>query len=176
MKISTPSKETNFNSITYNLVSKICNKIQNENLIYITDFVNESDLKNHSKLGFILANQTKVNIQNRNCAPNILIQDLQLSNSLKISKHGSRILSRNIDDLKINNIKDDKKILTGSYLITNTQIILFLKLMNLNDGTIISSTTTSRTINDEFKSLEGIKTSKDEKEENKNNIYRPFHL
>ena len=58
---------------------------------------------------------------------------------------------------------------------TNSQIIFFLKLINLEDGTIIASTTTSSLLNDEFKQLEGIKTSKQVKNIN-NNIYKPFHF
>ena len=171
-----PDTTIDFKDITYDLTSKMCSKIQNEELIYITDFVNEEDLKNKSKLGFLLANQTKVNLQEESCASNVLIQDLKLADNLKISKNGSRILTRDINELKVLDIKEDKKIITGSYIITSNQIILFLKLVNLEDGTTISSTTTSRILNDEFKQLEGLKTSKDEKKENKNNIYRPFHL
>jgi len=169
----TPETTVNFNDITYDLTSKLCNKIKKEEFIYITDFVNEENLKNKSKLGFLLANQTKVNLQSNGCAPHVLIQDLQLANSLKISSNGSRILTRDVNELKVLNIKEDKKILTGSYIMTSNQIILFLKLINLENGTTIASTTTRRLLNDEFKSLEGIKTSK---EENKNNIYKPFHL
>ena len=171
-----PETSIDFKDITYDLTKKLCSKIQKEELVYITDFVNESDLKNHSKLGFLLANQTKVNIQDEQCNPNILIQDLQLANSMKLSKNGSRILTRNIKDTKVRNINEDKKILAGSYIITTNQIILFLKLINLEDGTTIASTTTTRILNDEFKQLEGLKTSKDEKKENINNIYKPFHL
>ena len=171
-----PDTTIDFKDITYDLTKNICSKLDREKVIYITDFVNEDNLKNQSKLGFLLANQTKVNLQDESCASNILIQDLQLADNLKISKHGSRILTRDINELKVLDIKEDKKILTGSYIITSNQIILFLKLINLDDGTTISSTTTSRILNDEFKQLEGLKTSKDEKKENRNNIYRPFHL
>jgi len=173
---SNPETTIDFKDIAYDLTNNLCDNIKKEELIYITDFVNEENLKNHSKLGFLLANQTKVNIQDKQCAPKILIQDMQLSSFVKLGKNGSRILSRNLKDLKVKNIKEDKKILTGSYLITSNQIILFLKLVNLTDGTIIANTTTTRLLNDEFKQLEGLKTSKEVKKENVNNIYKPFHL
>jgi len=171
-----PQTTIDFKDITYDLTTNMCDRILKEEYIYITDFVNEENLKNHSKLGFLLANQTKVNIQDEQCAPEVLIQDLQLSDSLKIGKNGSRILTRDINELKTLDIKEDKKILTGSYLITNNQIILFLKLINLEDGTTIASSTTSRILNDEFKQLEGLKTSKEIKTQNVNHIYKPFHL
>jgi hypothetical protein len=171
-----PSTTIDFKDITYDLTSKLCSKLKNEDIIYITDFVNEENLKNKSKLGFLLANQTKVNIQDEQCVPNILIQDLQLANAMKVSYNGSRILSRDIDEIKVKTIDEEKKILTGSYIITTNQIILFLKLVNLNDGTTIASTTTTRILNDEFKQLEGLKTSKEVKKENKNHIYKPLHL
>jgi len=173
---SNPETTIDFKDIAYDLTTNLCDNIKKEELIYITDFVNEENLKNHSKLGFLLSNQTKVNIQDKQCAPKILIQDMQLSSFVKLGKNGSRILSRNLKDLKVKNIKEDKKILTGSYLITSNQIILFLKLINLSDGTIIANTTTTRLLNDEFKQLEGLKTSKEVKKENVNNIYKPFHL
>ncbi len=171
-----PETTVDFKDIAYDLTAPICPKIQKDDMIYISDFVNEKDLKNHSQLGFLLANQTKVNIQDEECSPKILIQDLQLATSMKLSKNGSRVLTRDINNIKVEEIDEEKKIIVGSYLITSNQIILFLKLINLNDGTTIASSTTTRLLNDEFRSLEGIQTTKEKKEQNVNNIYRPFHL
>lgn len=165
-----------FDDIAYDLVTPICDKIEDNSNIYITDFVNESNLKNKSQLGFLLSNQTKVNVQKSYCTNNVTIQDLQLAKNLKISKNGSRILTRDVNNIKNLKLKDDKKILTGSYILTENQIIVFLKLMNLKNGNIIISSTTSRQIDDELKSLEGVITNKEKKSKEELKIYKPMHL
>lgn len=174
---SSNGKTIDFFDITNNLVVPLCEKLDNNTILYITDYVNEQNLKNKSQLGFLLANQTKVNILSQECSSNIQIQDLQLSKSLKISTNGSRILTRDINELKNKSLDDDKQILIGSYLITKEQIIFFLKLVDLQNGNIIATTSTSKLLNDEFKSLEGIKTNQELKQEQEQSkIYKPMHL
>jgi hypothetical protein len=166
----------NFVSIAKDLIKPICRKINTGTTLYISDFVNESNLKNRSQLGFLFSNQIKVNILKPYCSKNITIQDLQLAKTFKISKNGSRILSRNIKELKNTVLLDDKQILVGSYIISNKQIIIFLKLITLKHGTIIASSTTSRLITDEIKALEGLQTKEDLKTKKNLNIYKPMHL
>ena len=174
---SSNEKTIDFLDITNKLVEPLCEKLNQNTTIYITDFVNEKNLKNKSQLGFLLSNQTKVNVLDESCSIDVQIQDLQLSKNIKLSKNGSRILTRDIKDIKINSIEDDKQILIGTYLITNQQIIFFLKLVDLQSGNIIATTTTSKLLNDEFKTLEGIKTNKELKEEmEQSKIYTPMHL
>jgi PBP1b-binding outer membrane lipoprotein LpoB len=172
----TNEKTIDFLQITDDLTTPICEKLNQETILYISDYVNEKDLKNRSQLGFLLSNQTKVNVLDDSCSQKIQIQDLQLAKSLKIGVNGSRILTRDIKDIKNTNLQDDKQMLVGSYLFTNNQIFFFLKLIDLSTGNIISNTSTSRLINDEFKSLEGIKTNTELTKENQQTIYRPMHL
>ncbi len=170
-------KHTNFKEIVGELIQPICKNIDENSILYITDFVNESNLKNNSHLGFLLANETKVSILNKNCTTNIKIQDLQLSKEFKIGQNGSRILTRDANLMKINNIKDDSQIVVGSYMLTKQQIIIFLKLMDLQNGNIISINSITKNLNDEFISLEGLKTKKEiENEYISNEHLRPFHL
>jgi hypothetical protein len=172
----TNEKTIDFLQITDDLTTPICEKLNKETILYISDYVNEKDLKNRSQLGFLLSNQTKVNVLDDSCSQKIQIQDLQLAKSLKIGVNGSRILTRDIKDIKNTNLQDDKQMLVGSYLFTNNQIFFFLKLIDLSTGNIISNTSTSRLVNDEFKSLEGIKTTTEVIEQNKQSIYTPMHL
>jgi len=74
------------------------------------------------------------------------------------------------------NIKDDKQILIGSYILTQNQMIVFLKLVNLNNGDIIASSSVSREIDDEIKSLEGLITNKQIRQNDEVKIYSPMHL
>ena len=165
-----------FNDIAKDLTIPLCQKINTNTTLYISDFVNESNLKNKSKLGFLLSNQVKANTLSPSCPSPIYIQDLQLAKTFKISKNGSRILSRNIKELKNTVLLDDKQILVGSYILTSKQIIVFLKLINLKYGSIIASSTTSRPITDEIRSLEGLITNKDIMRKEEVNIYKPMHL
>jgi len=174
--LSKKSDSINFDNIAKDLARPICRKINTNTTLYISDFVNESNLKNKSRLGFLLSNQIKVNILSPYCPKNIYIQDLQLAKTFKISKNGSRILSRNIKELKNTVLLDDKQILIGSYILSNKQIIIFLKLVNLKYGTIIASSTTSRPITDEIRELEGIQTNKELNKKEEVNIYKPMHL
>jgi len=171
------SNSSDYLIITRELTENLCEKINQDSVIYITDYVDEENLKNKSKLGFLLASQTKVNVLNEDCTSNVKIQDLQLAKNLKISKNGSRILSRDINEMKVKNLQDDKQILVGSYILTQNEIIFFLKLMNLKTGNIIASTTTSRVLSEEFRNLQNIKTRKKKEEEQKEKqIYTPLHL
>jgi len=171
------SNSSDYLIITRELTENLCEKINQDSVIYITDYVDEENLKNKSKLGFLLASQTKVNVLNEDCTSNVKVQDLQLAKNLKISKNGSRILSRDINEMKVKNLQDDKQILVGSYILTQNEIIFFLKLMNLKTGNIIASTTTSRVLSEEFRNLQNIKTRKKKEEEQKEKqIYTPLHL
>ncbi|MCK5293882.1 MAG: hypothetical protein KAJ49_04470, partial [Arcobacteraceae bacterium] len=127
-------------------------------------------LQNISQLGFLLSNELKVNILKKSCSSNLSIKNLQLSKSLQIGKQGTRILTRNLKNLKTKNLKDDRQILVGTYMITKKQLILFLKLINLKDGNTIATSSIATIMTDEIKELDGINTNTDPI------IYKPFHL
>jgi len=175
-KIASIDKQTNFAKITKQLVKPICKYIYPEQVLYITDFVNETNLQNNSKLGFVLSNSLKANILNNNCTKSTVIKSFELANNLKIGSEGSRIFTRKLEEVAIKDINYNNQILVGTYILTSKQMILYLKLINLNSKNIISSYTKSVPITDEILDLEGIQTTKEKKEQNVNNIYRPFHL
>lgn len=163
---------TDFKFITSKLISSsFCNKINQNTTLYVTDFVNESNLENKSELGFLLSNELKVNILRSGCAKNVTIKTFDLGHSLKIGQNGSKILTRDFQQLKIQNIEDDKQMAVGSYIITNKQLILFLKLINLRDGDTVISSTGSSPLTSEIKDLEGM-----ENVDNTPTIRKPFHL
>ena len=162
--------KTNFSVVSKKLSRDICKKINNNSILYVTDFVNESNLQNISQLGFLLSNELKVNILKYGCTSKVSIQNLQLSKSLYIGNQGTRILTRDLKNLKVKNLKDDRQILVGSYMLTKNQLILFLKLINLKDGNTISTSSISTSITNEIKELEGIDTNTDPI------VYKPFHL
>ena len=146
----------NFSNFTNSLTKNICHKIEDNSVVFITDFVNESNLQNKSQLGFLLSNELKVNILNPNCTNNIAIKELQIAKHIKIGDNGTRILTRQSDELKASSVLDDNLALVGTYIITQKQIIIFLKLIDLNTSQTISSSSATRKITQEIKSLEGI--------------------
>ncbi len=169
---STSESVTDFKFLTSKLVSSsFCDKINSNTSLYVTDFVNESNLDNKSELGFLLSNELKVNILKSNCTKNVAIKTFNLGSNLKIGQNGAKILTRDLQQLKIQNIEDDKQIVVGSYVITNKQIILFLKLINLQNGDTIISSTSSSLLTSEIKDLEGM-----ENVDNTPYIRKPFHL
>ena len=161
---------TNFSNLTEELSVNICEVIPTNSTVYITDFVNQSNLKNISQLGFLLANELKVNILNEDCKENISVRTLDLAKSLTIGKRGSHILTRNFKDLKNTDLEDDKKVIVGTYMITHNQLILFTKLIDLKTSNTIASTSTSTILTKEIKQLEGIDIN------NHPDIYKPLHL
>lgn len=165
------NKTTNFKALTNQLASiKICKQIDRNSTIYLSDFVNEKDLQNPSQLGFLLSNNLKVSILRHSCTRNVHIKSFELAQTLRVNHSGMKILTRDLKKMKTTSIEDDKKILVGSYIFTQKQLILFLKLINLNDGNIIATNTISTPITNEIKDLEGIETNIEPP------IYTPFHL
>jgi len=162
------NKKTNFKQISKELIKPICNKIKPNKILYITDFVNEKNLDNNSELGFLLSNQLKVDVLNARCTKNNVIKAFELAKNLSIGKDGSKIFTRNINKLATNNLINSRQILVGTYIITNNQFIVYLKLLNLKSGNIISTNSVSKNITNEILTLENSSSS--------NNIYQPFHL
>jgi hypothetical protein len=170
-KADNTNKTTNFKVLTNKLAAfKVCREIDRDSTIYLTDFVNEKDLNNRSQLGFLLSNNLKVSVMRRSCTKNVDIKSFELAQNLKINQSGTKILTRDVNKMKTKSIEDDKKILVGSYIFTQKQLVLFLKLIHLNTGNIISTNTISTPITNEIKDLEGIETNVEPI------IYTPFHL
>ena len=160
-------KTTNFYRLTYQLSIPLCKQIHPGKILYLTDFVNESNLENQSNLGFTLANTLKVNILNKQCTKNNVIKSSELASNLKMGSNGSKIFSRKIEELKIKNIEDDKQILVGSYVISSRQLIVYLKLINLKTGNIVGSSMTTTPLTYEIDELENGSSS---------TVQKPFHL
>jgi hypothetical protein len=167
------NSSTKFSDLTEHLSENTCDNLNTNSTLYITDFVNESNLKNISQLGFLLSNELKVNILSDNCDKHISLKTLELAKSLSIGKQGSRIFTRNLKNLKNTNLDDNKQILVGTYIITKKQLILFTKLINLKDGNTISSSSISTLLTSEIKELDGIDSTFDSSEPI---IYRNLHL
>jgi len=169
-KDTDPNKTTNFSYLTKTLLQPLCKDIYPNKALYVTDFVNESNLQNRSQLGFLLSNNLKVNILNRNCTKSNVIKSFELGDNIKIGGDGSKIFTRKLSDLGMKNIDKNNQILVGTYLFTKKQFIIYLKLINFNTGNIISSNYITAPLTFEIQELEGIDTNTDPV------IYRPMTL
>ncbi len=143
----------NFQAMLRALVEKSYAKfdknIFKDETVLVSDFVNLDRLQNHSKLGFLLSDTLKNSLLSKD----ILVREVELSNDFRIGKHGFNVLSRNAN--KINNqVIDENFAVVGTYSITTKRLIIFIKLINIRTGTIVSSSTASTLIDEEILDLE----------------------
>ena len=162
---------TSFDSLTADLLEQICPTIANVNKaktpIYVVDFVNLKDLQNNSELGFMLSDELKTQVTQM-C--NMPIYAIEYSKYLKIGPNGTKFLSRDLDELNNQKINRNTYVLVGTYAFTQRQLILYLKLIDLNSGVIIKSATEKTLITDEIIHLEN------KNRVSQNNIYTPVIL
>ena len=156
------------NNVDFNDISKeITKDLKTSSILYITDFVDIASLENTSQLGFILASNTKVAILNNDTntdtndkkAKKTIIKELTIGKNIKIGKQGIKLLSRELSKLKTTKILANSQVLVGTYAITSKQLIVYLKLINLDTDELLFSKTTSVPITDEILELEGIDTT-----------------
>lgn len=148
--------QTNFDKISYNMVTQICKNILQEDLtkdFYVVDFVNIENLENNSQLGFILSNHLKSNFF-KVCS-DLTIKELELGKNIKLGRNGSKILTRELDELKSKVVEESSNIVIGTYAITTDRLMIFVKVIDLETGIIKSSISTSTPLTPEIYGLEG---------------------
>ncbi|WP_320035420.1 FlgO family outer membrane protein [Campylobacterota bacterium DY0563] len=142
-----------FNSLVENLIqdqeSKVAKYITSEEIILVPDFVNINRLQNRSKLGFLLSEQMKNSLSNRG----IIIKAIELGRDFQYGKHGFNLLTRNQKDIKDKTV-DNNYAFVGTYSITTQSLIVFIKLIDIKNGTILSSAYSETLIDEEILDLE----------------------
>jgi len=163
---------TNFTDVTKALLKQLCPTISRVNHgkipVYVVDFVNLKDLENNSKLGFMLSDELKTQVTQMCNTP---IYAIEYSKYLKIGPNGTKFLSRDADELNRKKVNKNTYALVGTYLFTQRQLILYLKLINLKTGVIIKAATQETLITDEIIHLEHKRKSPQQ-----NTIYSPVVL
>ncbi len=146
---------TNFDTLTENLLEQLCPTISSVNRgktpMYVVDFVNVQDLQNNSELGFMLSAEMKTQVTQLCNTP---VYAIEYSKYLKIGPNGTKFLSRDLDELNNQKINKNTYALVGTYAFTQRQLILYLKLIDLNSGVILKSATQKTLITDEIIHLE----------------------
>ena len=161
---------TNFSSLTKSLLHKLCptiKKLPTTDPITVIDFTNIQDLENHSELGFLLSEEIKTHTTQK-C--NRTVNQIEFMRYLKVGANGTKLFSRDFNDIKNEKIGDTGYALVGTYAFTQRQLILYLKLLDLSNGVIIKSSTVKTELTDEIIHLE------QKPKQEKTNIYRPMVL
>jgi len=144
---------TNFDSLISKLVDdssvKLKKNLAIDDIVLVSDFVNLDKLQNHSKLGFLLSDTLKNSLS----AENIIIREVELGRDFTLGKHGFNVLTR--EKKRINSeIINAQYAVVGTYSITTKRLIVFIKLIDINTGHILSSSSDSVMINKEIQELE----------------------
>jgi hypothetical protein len=143
----------NFQAMLRALVEKSYAKfdqnIFKDETVLVSDFVNLDRLQNHSKLGFLLSDSLKNSLLNRD----ILVREVELGNDFRIGQHGFNLLTRNSNRIN-NQVINENFAVVGTYSVTTKRLIVFIKLINIRTGTILSSSSASTLIDEEILDLE----------------------
>lgn len=103
--------------------------------IIVTEFVDLTSLENQSKFGYVLSNSIKNSLTNE---LDIDVIEAEVSKYFKLSGNGLKILSRDIRKIRTNNL-DVKHAVAGTYTATDSEVVVFVKLVNLQTGLIEGS-------------------------------------
>ena len=144
----------NFHSLVSKLVDDSANKIkrnvQKSEVILVSDFVNLDKLKNKSQLGFLLSSMLKDSL----VSLNIIVREVEFGKEFEFGKSGFNLLTREKDRILSDKVKS-RYAVVGTYSITSRSLNVFIKLIDINTGYILSSSYARTDIDDEILGLEG---------------------
>ena len=162
---------TNFHSLVSKLVDdssiKIKKNLQANDVVLVSDFVNLDKLKNKSQLGFLLSSMLKDKL----VSLDILVREIELGKDFELGKTGFIVLTRQKDKIITDKIVNSRYAVVGTYSITSRSLNVFIKLIDVNTGYILSSSFTRTDIDDEILGLEG---ESDLSSQKRNAPVRPF--
>lgn len=144
-----------FHSLVKNLVDqsfiKLKRHITMDDVVLVSDFVNLDKLRNRSKLGFLLSDHLKDSLLNHD----IIVREVELSEYFQYGNHGLNVLTRKQSEINKKEV-DSKYAVVGTYSITTQNLIVFIKLIDITNGNILSSSTGRTSIDNEILELEGL--------------------
>lgn len=154
------------NSMVVSSYKKLKMNIERDDVILVSDFVNIDKLQNHSKLGFLLSETLKDVLSNQN----IIIREVELGQHFKLGEKGFNVLSRNPNDVYAQ-IDKERFAVVGTYSITNKRLWIFIKLIDIQTGHILSSASESTVMTSEIEKLDQVP-----KQNIHSNVYTPMVL
>lgn len=100
---------------------------------------------------------------------NVIVREIELGKEFEFGKNGFNLLTRNKDNIISSKITKEKYAVVGTYSLTSKSLNLFIKLIDIRNGNILSSSYERTEIDDEILGLEGEKLQSERQlsEENK---------
>lgn len=143
---------TNFQNITDELVKESYKKYKKNIMgtVLVSDFVNLDKLKNNSKLGFLLSDSLKNSLLHRD----IIVRQVELGRNFTLGKTGFNLLTRNSKKIQKEIVNISRHAVVGTYSITSKQLIVFIKLIDISNGDILSSSTKAVELTNEIRNLD----------------------
>ena len=165
------SGSNNFHSLVSNLVDdsskKIKRNLYKDDVVLVSDFVNLDKLKNKSQLGFLLSSMLKDKL----VSLDIIVREVEFGKDFEFGKTGLNVLTRQKDKIVDDKISKSKYAVVGTYSITSRSLNVFIKLIDIDTGYILSSSYERTNIDEEILGLEGESDSTIQK---RNAPRRPF--
>jgi len=159
---------TDFQELTNQLVEKSLKRIKKNitysEIVLVSDFVNLAKLENPSKLGFVLSESLKNTLSSKD----IIIRQVEFGKDFTIGKHGFNMLSRDQNKILKTNVNVASFALVGTYTLTSNKLLLFVKLIDVETGYILSSSSLTTRLTKEIIELEVVPK--------KSRVYRPLVL
>ena len=165
----------NLHSLVSKLVDESATKIKKniapQEVVLVSDFVNLDKLKNKSQLGFLLSSMLKDSLVSKD----IIVREIELGKEFEYGNSGFNLLTRNKDKIAADKINKERYAVVGTYSITSKSLNVFIKLIDIRNGNILSSSYERTDIDDEILSLEGTqeKSAEGEKKKASEPVYRP---
>ena len=163
------SGSTNFHSLISGMVDDSANKIKKNvsvgEVVLVSDFVNLDKLKNRSQLGFLLSSMLK----DRLVSLDIIVREVEFGKEFEFGKTGLNVLTRDKDKILSDKVRS-RYAVVGTYSITSKSLNLFIQLIDINTGNILSSSFEKTDIDAEILELEGNNSIGDKKTP----VSRPF--
>jgi TolB-like protein len=144
-----------FQSLVSRLVdesaSKIKKRIMLDDVVLVSDFVNLDKLHNRSELGFLLSDILKDKLSSLD----IIIREVEFRREFVLGKSGFNLLSRDKTKIVKDVVDKARYAVVGTYSITSKSLNVFIKLIDIQTGNILSSSYERTDIDEEILGLEG---------------------
>lgn len=145
-----------FQALMETLVEKSLTKLKRnlsiDEVVLVSDFVNIDRLKNKSNLGFLLSDQLKDELLNNE----IIVRQIELGEDFQFGSRGFNLLTRDQKDINKKFVDNANYAFVGTYTITTQNLIVFVKLIDIRTGNILSSSSAKTSMDEEIEELEGL--------------------
>ena len=133
-------------------LTKLKRNLSTDEVVLVSDFVNIDRLKNKSNLGFLLSDQLKNELLNNE----IIVRQIELGEDFQFGSRGFNLLTRNQKDINKKFVDNANYAFVGTYTMTTQNLIVFVKLIDIRTGNILSSSSAKTSMDEEIEELEGL--------------------